>query len=111
MLTELKKELQLASEITELLKKQISILLDLNSLKEINTPLLADYRDKCDAIKLTFKRWERRKTMDEMKDLLPLRNLQVRSGTAIPSCNFCLHILNQTPRPCPTSASCWRKTT
>lgn len=51
-----------------------------------NTPLLADYRDKCDAIKLTFKRWERRKTMDEMKDLLPLRNSQVRSGTAIPSC-------------------------
>lgn len=27
-----------------------------------------------------------RKTMDEMKDLLPPRNSQVRSGTAIPSC-------------------------
>lgn len=107
MLTELKKELQLASEITELLQKQISILLDLNSLKEINTPLLADYRDKGDAIKLAEDNGRDERLVTTQKLAGQIRNCDSK----LHQTNFCLHILNQTPRPCPTSASCWRKTT
>lgn len=56
VLIELKKEVQLTNEITEQLQKQISILLEkLSSLTEIRTQLLADYRDKAEAIKLTTK--------------------------------------------------------
>ncbi|XP_018553536.1 uncharacterized protein LOC108898145 [Lates calcarifer] len=54
--TQLKKEEQLTTEITELLQKQICILLkNLSSLKEIRTQLLADFQDKDEAIKLTTK--------------------------------------------------------
>lgn len=54
VLIELRKEVQLTKEITEVLQKQICILVGkLSSLKEIHTQLLVDYQDKSEAIKLT----------------------------------------------------------
>ncbi|XP_067439286.1 tektin-B1-like [Thunnus thynnus] len=56
VLIELRKEVQLTNEITEVLQRQICILVDkLSSLKEIHTQLLVDYQDKSAAIKLTTK--------------------------------------------------------
>ncbi|XP_071378126.1 tektin-2-like [Centroberyx affinis] len=52
----LEKEVQLTQEITELVQKQIYMLLEkLSSLRGIRTQLLADYRDKGEAIKLNTK--------------------------------------------------------
>lgn len=53
---ELRKEVQLTNEITEVLQKQMCILVGkLSSLKEGHTQLLEDYWDKSEAIKLTTK--------------------------------------------------------
>ncbi|XP_070702970.1 tektin-B1-like [Pempheris klunzingeri] len=56
VLTELKKEEQLTNDIRELLQKQICTALGkLSSLREIRAQLLADFKDKGEAIKLTTK--------------------------------------------------------
>ncbi|XP_062270879.1 tektin-B1-like [Scomber scombrus] len=56
VLIELRKEVQLTNEITEVLQKQICFLVGkLSSLKEIHTQLLVDYQDKSEANKLTTK--------------------------------------------------------
>ncbi|XP_051245962.1 uncharacterized protein LOC127357661 [Dicentrarchus labrax] len=56
VLTELQREEQLTNEIRELLQKQICILLkNLSSLKEVHAQLLADFRDKGEAIRITTK--------------------------------------------------------
>ncbi|XP_008304817.1 tektin-4-like [Stegastes partitus] len=56
VLTELKKEQQLISEISELLQNQIVVLLNKqSSLKNIRTQLLSDFLDKSEAIKVTTR--------------------------------------------------------
>ncbi|KAK5855088.1 hypothetical protein PBY51_005223 [Eleginops maclovinus] len=56
VITELKKEEQLTNEIREMLQRNICILLEKRgSLKAIRAQLLADFRDKGEAIKLTTK--------------------------------------------------------
>ncbi|KAM6974344.1 tektin-2-like [Tautogolabrus adspersus] len=54
ILNELKKEEKLTNEIRDMLQKQICVLLEkISSLKGIRTQLLADFRDKGEAITLT----------------------------------------------------------
>ncbi|XP_074543403.1 tektin-2-like [Halichoeres trimaculatus] len=56
IVNQLEKEEQLTSENRCMLEKQICVLLDkMSSLKHIRTQLLADYRDKGDAIKISTK--------------------------------------------------------
>uniref|UniRef100_A0A3Q3E998 Tektin n=2 Tax=Labrus bergylta TaxID=56723 RepID=A0A3Q3E998_9LABR len=56
ILNELKKEEKLTNEISDMLQKQICVLLErLSSLKDIRTQLLADFHDKSEAAQLTTK--------------------------------------------------------